>query len=127
MNDNESETSEIERDERRNDEGDKKESGDFQQFDPDTIGQQPDDMSYDDLAVEVSYKTTKKVLVRLQKIDYVSCMAEDMDFDETTVKYHVEKLQYLELVEIYAERSDRTLYKITDKGRDILEKVNILQ
>lgn len=117
--------SEIKSEEERNGQGDKKESRVFQQFNPDTVDQQPNDMTYDDLAIEVTYKTTKKVLIRVQKIDYVACMAEEMDLDETTVKYHIEKLQYLGLVELYAERPDRTLYKITEKGEIVLERVNV--
>jgi predicted transcriptional regulator len=71
-------------------------------------------------------RTTRKVLDKFRKEDYIYSVAKDLNLASETVRYHLqEKLLPLNLVERTGEEEDRVYYKITDKGEVILEKVNI--
>jgi len=97
----------------------------FNRFDPDTLAKRPENMSLEEKTAESTYDTTKKVLNRFQNIDYPASVADQLEVDQTTVRYHVEKLQYLGLLKLYSRRSDRTLYKITNEGEVVLDNLNI--
>jgi len=106
-------------------EGSGREKNGFNRFNPDTIDGNPKDMSFDQITAHTTYKKTKQVLNQFQNIDYPASISDNLDLDEATVRYHIEKLQYLGLVKLYWRRSDRTLYKITKDGENVLENLNI--
>ncbi|WEL23209.1 winged helix-turn-helix domain-containing protein [Candidatus Nanohalovita haloferacivicina] len=80
---------------------------------------------YDRIRRKVGGKTTKQTLDLLQNQDHIGSMKDELDVAHQTVLYHVEKLQAEGLVENTGEEEGRTYYKITEKGRVVLDGMNV--
>ncbi|MFB6192725.1 MAG: hypothetical protein ABEK00_00570 [Candidatus Nanohaloarchaea archaeon] len=80
---------------------------------------------YDQLRAEVGGQTTRKVLDLLQNQDFVGSISTRLNKAPQTVGYHIEKLQERNLVEETRCVEDRTYYKITEKGKVVLDGLNV--
>lgn len=94
--------------------------------DSDNVGE---DTDFDALARKVNGRTTRRVLNALEKEDYIGSVRtkiyDGRDLAHQTVEYHVRKLQSLGLVEQTGEEDDRVYYRITDRGRVVLERLPV--
>lgn len=95
-------------------------------LDPDTLPDNPKELSNREIASHINHKTTLKVLKRFQKIEYKGNIADALDLDRSTVRYHTDKLLYFNVIEVYSRHTGRTSYKITEEpGKDVIEYVNL--
>jgi DNA-binding transcriptional ArsR family regulator len=90
-----------------------------------TQGEENGEPDYDQLAREVGGRETVKVLDRLTREDYIYNIARDFSKAHQTIVYHIRKLQDRGLIQETGEAEGRTYYKITEKGRIVLEKLNV--
>jgi DNA-binding MarR family transcriptional regulator len=93
-------------------------------FDPDTIDEVPEKLDIEEKATYLN-QTSMIVLENFQRISYPTNLAVILGKDESTIRYHIEKLLYLNLIDFYRETQDRKYFKITEEGLEVCEALNI--
>lgn len=84
-----------------------------------------EETNFDALVREVGGRTTRRVLAQLENQDYISSIAKDLRKAHQTIEYHVKKLEEKGLVKETGKTDGRTFYKTTDKGRIVIDRMNI--
>jgi DNA-binding transcriptional ArsR family regulator len=93
-------------------------------FDPDSIGEDVENLSINEKATYLNH-TTRAVLGNFSKISYASSIASKLGKDGSTIRYHIDKLRYLGLIDFYRQTQDRKYYQLTDEGVAVKDKVII--
>jgi len=69
--------------------------------------------------------TTSQVLDLLHNEDFVGNVKTILELAHQSVDYHVGKLEDLDLVEKTEKTDGRQYYRATEKGREVIEGVNV--
>lgn len=107
-----------------NEEQNKMESRFSAGFDPNSIGEDVDDLSINGKATYLNH-TSRAVLGKFSKISYASSIANELGKDGSTIRYHIDKLRYLGLIDFYRETQDRKYFRLTDEGVAVKDQVII--